>query len=58
MPPLVGGEEAVPVPEGDIQRRAEPGAVQDPLRREVKVQRDVRRLCLVRGQQGEAHLDG
>ena len=47
----------MPVPEGDVQRRAQPGAVQDPLRREVKVQRDVRRLGLVRGQQVEAHLD-
>ena len=39
----VGGEEAVPVPERHVQRGAQLGPVQDPLRREVKLQRHVDR---------------
>ena len=39
----IGGEEAVPVPEHHVQRGAQLGPVQDPLRREVKLQRHVHR---------------
>ena len=42
----VGGEEAVPVPQRHEQRGAELGSVQNPLRREVELQRHVHGLGL------------